>query len=37
MIDLLFGIHIGGWEATVQFIFWTSLLFASLLWYYRRR
>ena len=25
MIDLLFGTHIGGWQAWVQFWFWTSL------------
>ena len=33
MWDLLFGIHIGGLEAFVQFWFWTAVAFASLaLW-----
>lgn len=25
MLDLLFGTHIGGWQAMVQFFFWTGL------------
>lgn len=25
MIDLLFGTHIGGWQAMVQFFFWTGI------------
>ena len=36
MIDLLFGTHIGGWEAMVQFWFWTILAFAGLLFWYKR-
>lgn len=33
MLDLLFGIHIGGWQATFQFAFWTSIaLFIVLRW-----
>lgn len=37
MIDILFGLHIGGWKATAQFVFWTVALFALLLFWYRRK
>jgi len=25
MLELLFGLHLGGWKAYVQFWFWTGL------------
>lgn len=37
MLDILFGLHIGGWKATLQFVIWTSVLFAVALYWYRRK
>lgn len=36
MLDLLFGTHIGGWQAMVQFWFWTGVLFCVLLFIWKR-
>jgi hypothetical protein len=36
MLDLLFGIHIGGWQATFQFVFWTSIALAIVLRWMKR-
>ena len=36
MLDLLFGTHIGGWQAMVQFWFWTAVLFSGLLFYWKK-
>lgn len=37
MLDLLFGVHVGGWQAIVQFWIWTAALFGILLYWYRKR
>jgi len=38
MWDLLFGTHIGGWQAMVQFWFWTGLVLGiSLTWLRRQK
>lgn len=37
MIELLFGAHVGGWQAWAQFWIWTAALFGILLLWYRRR
>lgn len=31
MLDLLFGTHIGGWQAMFQFFFWTGIALALVL------
>ena len=36
MLELLFGTHIGGWQAMFQFWFWTILAFAGLVVFYNR-
>lgn len=36
MLDLLFGTHIGGWQATVQFFFWTSIALVLILRWMKR-
>lgn len=36
MIDLLFGTHLGGWEAMVQFWFWTITMFATFVFLYKK-
>jgi hypothetical protein len=36
MIDTLFGTHIGGWQAVVQFWFWATALFITLLVWYKK-
>jgi hypothetical protein len=36
MLDVLFGIHIGGWKAMVQFWFWAVVMFSVLLFLYKK-
>jgi hypothetical protein len=36
MLELLFGTHVGGWQAMVQFWFWATVLFTLLLFFYKR-
>ena len=36
MLDLLFGTHIGGWQAMVQFFFWTSIAMVLVLRWMKR-
>jgi len=36
MTDLLFGTHIAGWQAFVQFWFWTGICLAVLFYMWKR-
>jgi len=36
MIDLLFGTHVGGWQAFVQFWFWTGIALTLVLRWMKR-
>lgn len=36
MLDLLFGIHVAGWQAMAQFWIWTAIIFAALRYLYRK-
>lgn len=37
MLDLFFGTHIGGWQAMVQFFFWTALAMTLVLRWMRKQ
>ena len=36
MLELIFGTHIGGWQAMVQFFFWTGLALVIVLRWMKR-
>lgn len=37
LLDLLFGMHVGGWRAYVQFWFWTGLALLIVLRWMKRQ